>query len=61
MPQDAHWGKQEYVPSVKSAWDRVEEDIYLGDLISSDGKNRKNAEKRIGPSGVRAPAQQSGH
>ena len=25
----------------------VEEDMYLGDLISSDGKNRKNVEKRI--------------
>ena len=25
----------------------VEEDMYLGDLINSDGKNRKNVEKRI--------------
>ena len=26
----------------------VEEDMYLGDLISSDGKNRKNIVKRNG-------------
>ena len=30
-----------------TAMESVEEDTYLGDLISSDGKNKKNVEKRI--------------
>ena len=28
-----------------TAMESVEEDTYLGDLISSDGKNKKNVEK----------------
>ena len=27
--------------------ENVSEDLYLGDIISSDGKNRKNVDKRI--------------
>ena len=42
--------KKETCPELKvhgTVMENVEEDMYLGDLISSDGKNKKNVEKRI--------------
>ena len=43
-------GKKESCPELKvhgTIIESVEEDTYLGDLISGDGKNKKNIEKRI--------------
>ena len=42
--------KKETCPELKvhgTVMENVEEDMYLGDLISSNGKNKKNVEKRI--------------
>ena len=42
--------KSETCPQLKvhgTLMESVKQDMYLGDLISSDGKNRKNIEKRI--------------
>ena len=43
-------GNQKMCPELKvhgTVMESVKDDMYLGDLISSDGKNRKNVEKRI--------------
>jgi hypothetical protein len=43
-------GKKESCPQLKvhgTLIESVEEDTYLGDLISSDRKNKKNIEQRI--------------
>ena len=43
-------GNKEMCPELKvhgTVMEGVEQDTYLGDVISSDGKNRKNVEKRI--------------
>ena len=43
-------GGKESCPELRvhgTVMENVEEDMYLGDLISSDGKNKKNVEKRI--------------
>ena len=43
-------GKKKLCPELKvhvTVMESVQHDMYLGDLISSDAKNRKNVKKRI--------------
>ena len=46
MPSNARGGNRSTCYGSK-VMEGVEEDTYLGDLISSDGRNKKNVEKII--------------
>ena len=50
MPQDAHRKKHNMCPTLKvhgTIMPEFTDDVYLGDILSSDGKNTKNIKQRI--------------